>query len=383
MAKFLIAITRGATPTLGNLWVATSTGLWNRALAGSWSHVLDDVAQVISPRGTPSVVYASALNPNGLFSGASVLLRVSIDGGLTWSDLTSFLPDALGTWVSVADGDGAHLFLSSQAGVLWESTDSGLTWTSYDSSDAAPTLPPANDITDGAIAWAQGHASSGIPGDSPDSFDQPFGTMADAQNSATYQSVRTGRGTSLSYFWNAGSDNAIIWGGIIPPDHWASGVLVADSVGPSALWLDDDAIFNAFFNPLASSGTAICQWVEPLDATHFLIAYVDGDVTFAGYDRVRLYLAELTGTDMGYATASYTEVLDVFPSFVFHFPVSGKVLDVAPLDPLLPLAPPLVYYAPFAGDILYVSSDSGASWSGVAVAVWDSGTQLYSICAAG
>jgi len=107
-----------------------------------------------------STDYVSAIavtdgNPNAIYTGSQHgrVMR-SADGGATWSDITSGLPQrAVSSIVTNGDGTTAWVAFSGyHAGHVYRTTDAGATWSRIDA--GLPDLPVDTLFLDGTTLWA-------------------------------------------------------------------------------------------------------------------------------------------------------------------------------------------------------------------------------------
>ncbi|MEE4207993.1 MAG: hypothetical protein V2I43_01845 [Parvularcula sp.] len=127
----------------GNPWGANKErGVFKTTDGGAtWSHVLkvDDrtgASDLVVDPSNPNVLYAGmwhhGRSPWYIMSGGeSGGIFKSVDGGETWNELTTGLPDVvgkIGVAVAPSDPDTVYAIIEAEEGGLFASTDGGATW---------------------------------------------------------------------------------------------------------------------------------------------------------------------------------------------------------------------------------------------------------------
>lgn len=186
----------------------------------------------------PWYVFSLVVDPADgarVYAGTSAGVRRSTDGGVTWSDAGTGLPDGAVTAVHRSHADGHTLFASVESHGLFKSVDAGGSWTAVTSLPPTVVMPVIETSGASAVLLA-GTDLEGI--------------FASADHGATW----TPRSVGLSVF-----TRGLAIDPQAPETLYASGVLggIYKSVDGGATWhnlgLNDTYVMKVAVDPLHSS----------------------------------------------------------------------------------------------------------------------------------
>jgi hypothetical protein len=131
----------------------------SRATTSSvWANWVQPLTGANQPADGAKIV-ADLVSAHTFYAYAGTTVSRSIDGGATWTVMTTTAP-SVGNWIRAAIGQSGHLWMSRNGSGLWRTTNGGATWTQVGSG----VVTTANAVGVGAAAPGQTYPAIFVAG---------------------------------------------------------------------------------------------------------------------------------------------------------------------------------------------------------------------------